>query len=178
MAGGKPLGLVIENDAGKWALYCSIRLVPLPGIVGLKLFPHLMPDLRFDDRLVLAVAHTHLVRDLAHEDRVGQNAVDVTATKEAAKRPGGGAVGDAQGVDRILHGPYGAKFEVSLLDCPDMLGLRLVNHQLPPLHPVPQRNAASHPHALLLGGCDLFPDALTGHFALELGKGEQDIERQ
>src|ERR1700730_7121805 len=36
----------------------------------------------------------------------------------------------------------------------------------------------AHPHALLLRGGDLVADAFTRDLALELGKGQQHIERQ
>jgi hypothetical protein len=37
---------------------------------------------------------------------------------------------------------------------------------------------AAHPQALLARGEELVADAFTGHLALELGKREQDIQRQ
>ena len=44
--------------------------------------------------------------------------------------------------------------------------------------PLPQRHIATHPEAFALGGRDLVADALCGDLALELGKREQDGERQ
>jgi hypothetical protein len=41
---------------------------------------------------------------------------------------------------------------------------------------VPKRDRTSHPHAFSLGGGDLVPDALAGHFPFELGEGEKHIE--
>ena len=43
---------------------------------------------------------------------------------------------------------------------------------------VAERRIAAHPDALLLGGGELVPDALAGDLALELGEGQQHIERQ
>jgi hypothetical protein len=38
--------------------------------------------------------------------------------------------------------------------------------------------APAHPHAALPGGRELVTDALADHLALELGEGEQDVERE
>ena len=43
---------------------------------------------------------------------------------------------------------------------------------------VAERHVAAHPHALLLRGGDLVADPFAGDLALELGKGQQHIERQ
>nr|WP_256203815.1 hypothetical protein [Nitrosomonas sp. Nm58] len=37
---------------------------------------------------------------------------------------------------------------------------------------------ATHPHALFLAGSNFVTDALTGHFALKLGKRQQNVEHQ
>ncbi len=46
------------------------------------------------------------------------------------------------------------------------------------MHLVAERDQTTHPHSLLLGGGDLVADPLARHLALELGEGQQDIERQ
>ena len=53
-----------------------------------------------------------------------------------------------------------------------------VDDELPVFDVVAERRQAAHPHALLLGGRDLVADALAGDLALELGKRQQDVERQ
>ena len=44
------------------------------------------------------------------------------------------------------------------------------------MHPIPERRNATHPHPLLLRGGDLVADALADDLALELRKGQQNIE--
>src|SRR5215831_11337227 len=43
---------------------------------------------------------------------------------------------------------------------------------------VSERRHTTHPHTLLLGGRDLVAHALADDLALELGKGEQHVQRQ
>ena len=43
---------------------------------------------------------------------------------------------------------------------------------------VAERGHAAYPKSLALGGGDLVPDALRGNLSLELGKGQQNIERE
>src|SRR5690348_12892973 len=53
-----------------------------------------------------------------------------------------------------------------------------MDHKLPILDPVAERHESPHPHALLAGVRELVADALTNHLALELGKGQKDVECQ
>ena len=46
------------------------------------------------------------------------------------------------------------------------------------LHSIPERRHPAHPHPLLLRGGDLVADALADDLALELRKGQQNIEGQ
>ncbi len=66
----------------------------------------------------------------------------------------------------------------ALEDAADDCRLGLVDDQLAVLDVVAERRPAAHPHALLAGGGELVPDALADHLPLELGEGEQDVERQ
>jgi len=43
---------------------------------------------------------------------------------------------------------------------------------------IADRHIAAHPHSLFLRGGDLVADAFAGDLALELGEGQQHIERQ
>ena len=54
----------------------------------------------------------------------------------------------------------------------------LVDDELAVFDVVAERGLTAHPHALLLGGRDLVADALAGDLALELGKRQEDVERQ
>ena len=53
-----------------------------------------------------------------------------------------------------------------------------IDDELAVLDVIAERRLAAHPHALLLGGCDLVANALAGDLTLELGEGQKDIERQ
>jgi hypothetical protein len=44
--------------------------------------------------------------------------------------------------------------------------------------PIAQRNHAAHPHSLLLRSRDLVPNPLARDLPLELGEGQQHVERQ
>ena len=71
-----------------------------------------------------------------------------------------------------------ADLEEALEDRPNELGIGLVDDQLAVLDLVAQRRPAAHPHAPLAGCGELVPDALADHLALELGKGQQNVQRQ
>jgi hypothetical protein len=71
-----------------------------------------------------------------------------------------------------------AHFRIAPEDQPDGRRLRLIDDQLAVLDVVAERHVAAHPHALLLRRGDLVADALAGDLALELGEGEQHVERQ
>jgi hypothetical protein len=71
-----------------------------------------------------------------------------------------------------------AQFGIAPEDHPDSQRLRLIHGQLALLDVVTERHIAAHPHALLLRGRNFVADALAGDLALELGEGEQHVERQ
>src|ERR1700730_18723653 len=71
-----------------------------------------------------------------------------------------------------------AQFRIALEDHPYGRRLRLIHDQIAVLDVVAERYVAAHPHALLLRRRDLVADALAGDLALELGEGEQHVERQ
>src|SRR6266511_1365345 len=63
-------------------------------------------------------------------------------------------------------------------DEPDEVSLLLVHHQLAFDHVVAERWRTAHPYPLLPGGGELVADPLADHFPFELGKAEQDVERE
>ncbi len=177
MARGKPFALFIEDDASEGARYRCIGLVPLPSVVGLQHLLHFLPDLRVDDRLVLAITQDSLVRYSAHVDGVGQNAVVVATTEKAARGPGSGAAGDAHGICSVLDGPDRAKLKVLLVNRPDILASfsSMTSSRFSTRSPREHSLPSTCPSSWRLRSC---PDALTCDLALELGEREQDIERQ
>src|SRR6202007_2606215 len=52
------------------------------------------------------------------------------------------------------------------------------NDELAALHPITERRHTAHPHPLLFRGGDLVTDALANDLALELRKGQQNIESE
>ena len=70
------------------------------------------------------------------------------------------------------------QFEIKLEDLSDCSCFLLVDGEGPAIGLVAERYEAAHPHALALGGGDLVADALSRDLALELGEGQQHVERQ
>ena len=85
---------------------------------------------------------------------------------------------DAQAVEFGLEQRHRAKFGVALEDHPHRRRLGFVHDQLPFLDVVAQRHVPAHPHALGLRCGDLVANAFAGDLPLELGEGEQHVERQ
>src|SRR6266436_1690359 len=123
------------------------------------------------------------VLDLPYIKGVRQDLVKVTARKgQTADRPTAGR--------RIWLGREikTNKFGLDQLDVfesqkqvkdgPDGHGLGFIDGEGAVLSVVADGYPASHPHSLLLGCGDLVADPLTGDFALELRKGQKDIEGQ
>ena len=80
---------------------------------------------------------------------------------------------------QVLHQEVeAAEIEIALEDEPDLLGLLLHYDELAIPHLVSERDGATHPHPLLLGGGDLVSDPLACDLPLELREREQDVESQ
>ena len=71
-----------------------------------------------------------------------------------------------------------AELEIAAEDRPHAFGFGFVDGDLSVLGVVAERRHAADPQPLALGGGDLVPDALGGDLALELGKRQQNVERQ
>src|SRR6202795_626730 len=74
--------------------------------------------------------------------------------------------------------PDGAKLQIACEDGAHRL--RLLGHHFKLLidAAIAERNGSADPEALALGGRDLVAHPLADHLALELGKGEQHVERE
>jgi len=68
------------------------------------------------------------------------------------------------------------EFQKQIKDGSDGQGFGFIDGEGPVLSVIADGYPASHPHALLLGRGDLVADPLTRDFALELRKGQKDIE--
>jgi hypothetical protein len=71
-----------------------------------------------------------------------------------------------------------ARLEIAAEERSHDLGVILDNMQRAILEPIAERNNAAHPHPLLFGGGDLVPDPLACDLPLELGEGQQHVERR
>jgi hypothetical protein len=68
-----------------------------------------------------------------------------------------------------------SQIKVSSKDRSDRFCLCWIDDQLAIRQIVPQGYRSAHPHAFLLGGGDLVPNALSSHFTLKLCEGEQHV---
>jgi hypothetical protein len=113
------------------------------------------------------------MRDLADVSPQAQRLVDITLVQQLA-----GFVRDAlhlQAADR-LHARAG--LDEQFKDAPHARSLRLIHHQLAVGDVVAEGHLPTHPHPASLRRRHLVPDPLPDHFALELCKAEQDVQRQ
>src|SRR6201988_1614927 len=81
-------------------------------------------------------------------------------------------------VGLLLDPAHAAEFPIESEDAAYRLGLGRVDDERALAGIVAERRIAAHPHALLLRCADLVADAFTGDLTLELGKGQQHVERQ
>ena len=85
---------------------------------------------------------------------------------------------EAAGRQVVSQGAHRPEFEIAPKDRPHGRRFRLVDDELALLHVISERRLSAHPHALLLRGGDLVADSLPGDLALELGEGQQHVERE
>jgi len=142
-----------------------------------------LPKLRIEDGLVPAGVGYTLVNDVAAIGPVLQHQIECPAGEMlTAGQPSAGAfTALAHDTQPVEFGPEQrdrAQFGIAPEHHPDGRRLRLIRDQFAVLDVVAERHVAAHPHALLLRRRDLVADALAGDLALELGEGEEHVERQ
>src|SRR6516162_937689 len=71
-----------------------------------------------------------------------------------------------------------AEFSIAAKDRAHDFRFAVDDDELAVLHPIPERRYPAHPHPLPFRGGDLVTDALADDLALELGKGQQDVQGQ
>ena len=99
---------------------------------------------------MLALVDTPLVPDAAGVERIGQQAVEVSATERQPARSGsirGEALlgTQSQTVRLGLHLPERFVLSVQRIERPDRFGLSLVDAQRAPVLLIAERYAAAHP---------------------------------
>ena len=88
--------------------------------------------------------------------------------------------GPAAAVHLARDGDQRPVFQVQVENRPDLRRLQAVHDQppTPRINIVAEDRVAAGPLALASGGGDLVPSALADDLALELGEGQQDVQRQ
>src|SRR5437764_283108 len=104
--------------------------------------------------------------------REGPAAARGAIPRRAAFRPQPEAVG------LLLDPAHAAELTIESEDATYSLGLGRVDQECTLARVISQRDIATHPHALLLRRSDLVADTFAGDLPLELGKGQQHIERE
>ena len=124
-------------------------------------------------RAVVDLSEIHPVLEQIRERSPGKR--DPTDDLSGRKRPDSGY--DPLVAQVLDQRPQRAEFEIAAKDEANGLSLRLVDDKLSLNHPVAERNDAANSDALPLRGGDLVADAFARDLPLELGEGEQHIER-
>jgi hypothetical protein len=141
------------------------------------------PKILIDDRGVLAWIGLGLMHDLAAIDAVLQHVAEgspsnrLTPVRPAIRRCAVLA-DDAGCIEMLLKQAHRTQFLIAPEGIADGLSLGLVDDQLAVLQVVAERWLAAHPHPFLLGGSDLVANALASDLPLELGKGQQHVQRE
>src|SRR6266436_2790164 len=148
-----------------------------------ELGPHRVKEITIEDGWLLAGEDLALEGDLADVEPIAQKMGERAAGEwDAANRAPGlerSHLGDDPSLAKVGHQQVeAAKLQIPPKDGPDPLSLRFNHDDLAVLGLVSERGYAPDPKPLAFGGRDLVTDALGGHFPLELGKRQQDIERQ
>src|SRR3984893_11056618 len=181
MAGDEPIAGVVINEPRKQAFTLRVSPSPIFVMVGRKLGLDGVPCCGANQGRMLARIPNAPVLDLLYRKRVRQDRVEVTARKgQTADRSAAGRriwLGREIEASEFGLDPLDVfEFQKQVKDRPDGHGLGFIDGEGAVLSVVPDGYPAAHPHALLLGRGDLVADPLTRDFALELRKGQKDIE--
>src|SRR5208283_3250600 len=144
---------------------------------------HASPQIFIDDRRMLSGECFALVDDLAPENSVLQLEVKGAARKPLAAigapiRRRATFADDARSGEIIPEGAHRSEFKIAPKDVAHSRRFRFVDDEFAFLDVVAERRLPAHPHALLFRRGDLVADSLSCDLALELGEGEQHVERE
>ena len=183
MAGDEPVAGLVKNQTGQQAFTPGVGPGAICVMVGRKLGLDGVPCCTVNQRRMLARIPNTPVFDLPNIKRVRQNLVDVAPGKgQTTDRPATGRrirfCCEIEAPKFGLNPLHVLEFQKQVEDRSDGQGLGLVDGKGAVLPVVADGHPASHPHALLLGGGDLVADPLPGDFALELRKGQKDVQGQ
>src|SRR4051812_6844600 len=110
--------------------------------------------------------------------QVERAATDRFAAPASARGADPALAGNAAGGEVLLQQPDRAELGIATKYVSHALRLGLDDDQFAVLDGVAERRHTAHPHPFLLRGGDFVADPLAGYLALELGKGQQHVERQ
>src|SRR6202035_3251463 len=178
----EPLPPSIDQQAGQQARLGGFSPAPMVARIGCELVANSGPALIVDQSRLLSGVEFTLVSYVAGVNWVREQCVEMTAREgfaaalgaircRAAFRPKPETVGF------LLDPTHAAELTIESEDAAYRLGLGRVDDERALVGVIAQRHIAAHPHALFLRGGDLVADAFTGDLPLELGKGQQHIER-
>src|SRR5438477_2861206 len=151
--------------------------------IGGELVPNSGPALIVDQRRLLTGVEFTLVSYVAGVNWVREQCVEMTAREGFAAALGAIHPRAAfrlkpETVGLLLDPAHAAELTIESEDAAYRLGLGRVDDERALARVIAERHIAAHPHALFLRGGDLVADAFTRDLALELGKGQQYIQRQ
>src|SRR5438477_11300009 len=151
--------------------------------IGCELVPNSGPALIVDQGRLLTGVEFTLVSYVAGVNWVREQCVEMTAREGFAAALGATRCRAAfrpkpETVGLLLDPAHAAELTIESEDAAYRLGLGRVDDERALARVIAQRHIAAHPHALLLRGGDLVADAFAGDLALELGEGQQHVERQ
>src|SRR5215472_15193710 len=115
-------------------------------------------------------------RDTVLQNQVERAASERLAADEATRSARPRSAVYPSGFELVVQKPDRAEFRIAAKDRANNFRLAVDDDELAVLRPIPERRHAAHPHPLLLRGGDLVADALAHDLALELRKGQQDIQ--
>src|SRR5271165_1058494 len=181
MARRHPTAVAIKQHPGEqaWLLRVSGRLAL--GRVAGELGLDRIPEQLIDNRLMFATIGLFVVNDLAPINAVLQHQVERPAREwlarfETARGAHPQLALDAPGLQLVLQQPDRAEFGIAAKNEAHDFRLAADDDELAVVRLVTERRHPAHPHPLLLRGGDLVADALADDLALELRKGQQNIE--
>src|SRR5438105_5785501 len=173
--------VVIEATDQQRAGFRACGCVAVALVVELGL--HRVKEITIEDGWLLAGEDLALEDDLADVEPIAQKMGERAAGEwDAANRAPSlerTHLGDDPSLAKVGHQQVeAAKLQIPPKDGPHPLGFLFHHDDLAVLGGVSERGYAADPQPLALGGRDLVADALGSDFPLELGKRQQDIERQ
>src|ERR1700730_3488098 len=177
-----PVAAVIEEAAGERSGRAPEPELPgdrIGGAPGLNGFEQIAGE----DRLMLAAMHLASIDDLADVEPVLEQMGQRSDAKADAAAPAAIATAidlgpNALPIELREQSPHGAKLQIAGEDGAHHRRLLRRASALLAAAGIAERHGSADPEALALGGRDLVAHPLADHLALELGKGEQHVERE